>query len=450
VYRWLSRLDVDYAVLFGILTRVWRLGAGPVTLLLIAARFTPELQGYYYTFYNLLALQIFVELGLGTVVVQFASHEWARLELDEQGRLVGDPKALSRLASLAQESLRWYARVAGIAAVSLGLGGWVFFSRKATTGIEWLGPWLALCAYTALQLLLVPLWSLLEGCNQVVHTYFFRFVQSVVNSVALWLALLLGAELWTGPLAGAAVLAWAALFLRWRYRRFLRTLRDPVQGPRIHWRTEIWPMQWRIALTWLSGYLIFSLFTPVLFYFHGPALAGQMGMTWSLIDTLSMTAFTFVATKVPRFGMLIARREYQKLDHLFFRSLLLAMIVACVGASLIWAGVYGLDAAAHPLAERLLKPTPTGLFLVATVLNQITFAMAVYLRAHKREPYLTILVAGALLATVFTLTLGRQFGAVGVGAGFLVVNSLILVPAVMIFLRRRDKWHAWPAESLAK
>ncbi|MBA3016726.1 MAG: hypothetical protein FP811_00965, partial [Desulfobacteraceae bacterium] len=99
--HFLRRLEVDRAVFFGLLTRIWQICAGPVTAILIATRFTPELQGYYYTFASLLALQIFVELGLGTVIIQFASHEWSKLGFDSSGQIVGDSTALSRLKGIA-------------------------------------------------------------------------------------------------------------------------------------------------------------------------------------------------------------------------------------------------------------------------------------------------------------------------------------------------------------
>src|SRR3990172_2856854 len=81
----LYRFDVDRAVSFGLLRRGWNFCSEPVTAILIATKFTPELQGYYYTFATILALQVFVELGLGTVIVQFASHEWSKLNLDKSG-----------------------------------------------------------------------------------------------------------------------------------------------------------------------------------------------------------------------------------------------------------------------------------------------------------------------------------------------------------------------------
>ena len=68
------RLEVDKAVFYGLLSKLWSLCSGPVTAIIIATKFTPEIQGYYYTFATILALQVFIELGLGKVILQFASH----------------------------------------------------------------------------------------------------------------------------------------------------------------------------------------------------------------------------------------------------------------------------------------------------------------------------------------------------------------------------------------
>ncbi|MBT6902530.1 MAG: hypothetical protein HOA32_16150, partial [Nitrospina sp.] len=80
--KFLRWIEVDRAVAFAILVKVWSLFAGPVTLYLISIYLSPEIQGFYYTFLSLIALQSFVELGFYIVITQFASHEWASLELD--------------------------------------------------------------------------------------------------------------------------------------------------------------------------------------------------------------------------------------------------------------------------------------------------------------------------------------------------------------------------------
>ena len=91
---------VDRAIAYALLSKLWLLFAGPITLYLISLYLTPEMQGFYYTFLSLVALQVFIELGFYVVITQFASHEWAHLSFDDSGSIIGDPAALSRLVSL--------------------------------------------------------------------------------------------------------------------------------------------------------------------------------------------------------------------------------------------------------------------------------------------------------------------------------------------------------------
>ena len=69
-------------------------------------------------------------------------------------------------------------------------------------------------------------------------------------------------------------------------------------------------MQWRIAISWLAGYFVFQLFTPVLFHYHGAVVAGQMGMTLNVSNALLTTSLTLIAAKTPEFGKLIAGRNW--------------------------------------------------------------------------------------------------------------------------------------------
>ena len=56
-------------------TRLVTLAAAPVTLLLVMTRLVPAEQGVYFIFVNAFALSQLFEIGVGSLVVQYASHE---------------------------------------------------------------------------------------------------------------------------------------------------------------------------------------------------------------------------------------------------------------------------------------------------------------------------------------------------------------------------------------
>jgi O-antigen/teichoic acid export membrane protein len=433
---------MDRAVLYAILARTWGFAAGPVSALLIAVKFTPTIQGFYYTFGSILALQTFAELGIGFAITQFASHEWSKLRIGENRRIEGDPNSLSRLASLAQIAIKWYSIAAVIVIVGLSIGGYVFFSQSSSQNVSWKLPWISLCVFTGINLFTIAIWSLLEGCNQVSNVYFYRFFQGLLGSLAAWTAIFLGADLWTASIVSLAGLIYASLFLRRNYREFFKSLLlIKREGVRLRWLTDILPFQWRIALSWVSGYFAFFLFTPVLFHYHGPVLAGQMGMTWALCGALSSLGSAWLSPRVPQFGMMVAQKRYAEMDRLFWRLTIIVTGITILGAMAIWLLVFGLNYYDSFLARRLLPPLPTALFLITAIIHTASLPMSTYMRAHKKEPLLFLSVLAGCLVGLSTWLLGKFFAALGMAVGYLTIYAIIFPFIVFVWQRCRIRWH---------
>lgn len=437
----LEYAGLDQAVVFTLLTKVSQAAAGIVSLLLIAKFFAPDIQGFYYTFSSLLALQAFVELGLYVVIVNVTSHEWSKLSIEASGAITGDAAALSRLSSLARFIAQWYAGVSVLFILGVGIAGHVFFSQSQAAGVAWQGPWWTVVGLAAVQLWLMPILSLLEGCNQVVSLNRFRLGQTLSEAFTIWILLAAGAGLWVAVGAQAARVVAVLVFLLTRYRRFFRSLLASAGQERIRWRQEIWPMQWRLALQGSVNYLMFSLFTPVMFHYHGPVTAGRMGMTLQITGMVQSMAIAWVQTKVPRFGMMVARRDYAELDRTWWQASKLSVGFAIAGSLSIWLVVLVLDQLGVGFASRILGPTPTALFLTAYGLMLISYCHSAYLRAHAREPFLVLGVSGGILIGGLVFLFGSRYGPTGAAAAFAAVAALFVVPiSTVIWMRRRVEW----------
>ena len=435
---------IERATFYAMASRLWGSAAGLLTAVLVAWFFTPELQGYYFTFLSLLTLQTFAELGFGELLQQFVSHEWAKTASTDPGER---ERSLSRLAALFRFSLRWYGGVALLLGAGLGIAGSVYF-RTFSNGsdgrtISWELAWWIAVAVTALSVLLTPWYSLLEGANRVERVHGVRLGQGLASRIAGFLAIPFGFGLFTiavtrivSFLVGISGLGREALGIARRLRR------APVSREAISYRSELWPLQWKFALSWLSGYLLYSLFTPVLFAFHGPELAGRMGMTAAAATAISSAAFAVMATKVPRLAILAAGRDYPAMDTLFRRATVSSVLVSAAGAALFLSFLALARRLDLELAKRFLPTLETSLFLSALVLQQVRFAMGSYLRAHKAEPFALLSVLEGLGAVPLLTLLGRDFGALGMILGFLGLTTITLVPAFHIFERCRRSWHA--------
>lgn len=443
--RFLRRFGIDRAVGYTLLSRGWAAGAGFVNLFLITRLLSREQQGFYYTFGSILALTVFFELGLGYVLMQFASHERARLEWTAEGTLEGDPEAKARLASLLRMSLLWYTVMGLLILATLLPAGLYFFGVHAPKNviIDWQKPWVWVVLLTSVSLSLTPLFSIIEGCGLVAEIISLQFVQNVLGSLVNWFVLWHHGALYAAPLGNTLALLWTLYWL-WRTKRpLLRDLASTAKlGGGISWRREIWPFQWRMAVSGASGYFIFQLFNPILFAYHGAVAAGQMGLCLNVMAAISGISLGWISTKSATFGALIAKRDFAQMDRLFFPCLWQSWAVVCLGALCFWLGGSYLHAIHHRLSLRILDPLPLGLLVLTAVVNHLIFAQALYLRAHKQEPFLWLSVTGACLVGALSYLLGRPFGPTGMMAGYFAVTLIVgLGAGSWVFLRKREEWH---------
>ena len=439
-------LGLDAAIVFTVLARGWSSLSGLVTLALIAHFLSPAEQGYYYTFYPLVNLQIIFELGFSVVILQTASHEAAHLRFTENEAVTGPRVHAARLASTLGKAVRWYSTAALLLLAVLLPAGALFFSRHVTPGqtVHWLGPWVLAAVATTATFQIDPVFSFLEGCGFVPQVARARLAQAITGSVLGWLALRLHHGLFApGCMIGGQALA-GACFLFTRSRLLRGLLRMKIQpDERVSWRADIWPFQWRMAVSWVCGYFTFQLFTPVLFAHAGAVEAGRMGMSLNIAGALSTIAIAWMNTKAAPFGQMIARQQFSALDRSFRRALTQSSAIHILGATLVF--VTALVLAAHhvPLAARLLAPLPFAMLLAGSIGNNVVSAEAMYLRAHKQEKFMINSIVGALYTVPMVWLLGTRLGSVGIAGGYLAGTLVIgLGFGTYTFFKYRRQWHA--------
>jgi hypothetical protein len=442
-YKLPHAIGLDRAIAFTVLGRAVQ-GLGSVgSVLLIVHFLTKAEQGYYYMLWSLVALQNVFELGFSFVILQVAAHERAHLEFHEDGKITGSEAAHARLASLLQRAVRWYATAAVIMAVVLMVGGARFFSlhQQPQTPEMWVVPLRVTVLACAITFSIGPVLSFLEGCGQVAQVARMRFFQSAVSVSASWTALLSHHGLFSPAmvLLGQGLVASILLFSR--RRLLVPLLRIPVGGRGISWRREVWPFQWKIAVSWLCDYFIFQLFTPVLFAFRGPVEAGRMGLSMNVVLQLSAMMLAWMTTKAAPFGSLIAKRDTPQLDRMFFRSLRQSLLLFGAAASLVLAGVLAAPYIVPKISQRI-EDWPIFLLLLLTALSShVVQSEAIYLRAHKCEPFLVQSMVIAACTAASVVVFARTSGALGVSLAYFVVLGVGgVISATAIFRTKRSQW----------
>jgi hypothetical protein len=439
-------LGLDGAIAYTFLARAVSIAGSTVTVLLIASFLSPIEQGYYYTLSSLVALQMVFELGFSFVIQQLAAHECVHLELHTDGSVSGDPVAHARLASTLQLSVRWYIAAAVAMGAILAPFGMVFFAREAVAGaaqVVWRGPWLLAIAAAMVGLWVGPFYSFLDGCGEVRGVAALRLRQVVAGMALAWTAMLLHHGLYSPALMIFGQHGVGLLYLA-GHRRFLTgLLRHPARCTAVSWSREVWPFQWRIAVSWMCSYFTIQAFIPILFALRGPREAGQMGMSLSITGYMTGLVLPWITTKATPFGRLIAQGQFQGLDRLFMHTLGQAMAVFAMIALAADAGAALLTVVAPKLAARMIPPQLFAVLVLAAGANCVVQSLATLLRSFKREPFLLQSLAVASLTLLLAVLTTPRWGNTGVTLSYLTATAGIALPsALTIFAHARRRYLA--------
>lgn len=434
-------LGLDRAIAFTVFGRCFTALASAVSVVLISRLMSPVQQGYYYAIWSLCALQIVFELGFSFVILQVAAHERACLELSCAGTLQGDIHAIKRLAGLLRTVQRWYLFAAVAMVVVLLLWGFHFFNARPSQGVDWQLPWVLAVVASAMTFQIAPTISFIEGCGYVADVAAQRLIQTVAGSITGWAAVFLRHGLYA-PGCIIGVQAISGLWLFYRHRRLLiQLLREDSKGHTISWRREILPFQWRVALSWLCGFVPNTLFTPLLFAVRGPIEAGKMGLSMNISLSLGIIGLSWMTTKSAPFGNLVARGEGAQLDKLFFRTLKQSTALVGTGAVIIFLCIRIIEQLYPSIGHRMVGQGVFFFLLLTTVCNHVVQSEALYLRSHKTEPFLRLSLVIAVLLTVSAWIAVRWAGSLGVAVSYFLCTGITAsIGGTVIFATKRRSW----------
>ena len=443
-------IGIDKAIAYSSGARIVQGIAGAVSVIIISAFLSGVEQGFYFTFGSIVALQVFFELGLTGIITQYVAHEASHLTLNGKAEYEGDDQYKSRLASLIHFCVKWYAVLALLVFLFLLLVGFVYFSNYGSEhdSVSWEIPWILICVGTALKLFQSPFNSIYMGVGKVKEMSEIGFWQQMIVPVSTWLGHAFGFKLYViGISYLLSVILWQLYIHYSRLDHIVLNLWKDKITYRVNYIKEIFPFQWRIAISWISGYFIFQLFTPVLFATDGAVVAGQMGLTMTVIGAIQSLSLSWINTKVPVFSEKIALKKYLELDKLFNKSMIQMTSITSILFLLLFISLLFLDYFqltindSGLLRERFLPFFPLFLMIFSASLNNIVSGWATYLRCHKKEPLLVFSVVCGIACCLSTMIFGNLYGLHGITIGYFAIIFVTTPWVYSIFRKKKKQWH---------
>lgn len=400
--------------------RIFQIGAFGTTSLLMPITVDEVELGVYFVFLNLVAAQLLFELGLSQALLQVASH------VDDLTSAQSNP-LLNWLSVVYRKiSCRFL-----FFSITFGAAYLYFFIPSGYQYVIIL--WAIIAASISVNLAVSYKFTLIESQGLVSHASKGRLVTLLFSSLVTWGLLCLDFGL-LSVVIGYLVMSLTAII--WLDKNFCLSCSDYSRfNDENEFVKEIKRIQHKFALSYIGGYLSFNAVIPIIFALNGPVDAGRVGLALALFSSVTILASSFVAAKNQLLAKLISSQDFFDLNITFNKCLALTFFTGVTLIFAVFFGIYALDFFGFEFTKKIIDFNFLIMIALASLANALTYSLAIYVRAHKVEPFVILSCLNALGTLIF-VTLGAHFGAGWAATGYSFLSIFWALPfTFIIFLK---------------
>jgi O-antigen/teichoic acid export membrane protein len=176
---------------------------------------------------------------------------------------------------------------------------------------------------------------------------------------------------------------------------------------------------------------------PIIFYFKGPIEAGRMGVTFSIIMTISFFSQSWLISKTPIFGYMAANKKNKELNSSFRKLVMDVTKIYLILAILFLIFIILINSSNLNISERFLGSLPSLCLIIAFLFSTLAACCNEYNRIHKSESLSHINVLSGFLTLLFILIYAKEYSIMLVCLSFMIVTVLT---SLFVFYSLRLKY----------
>tara|TARA_B100000902_G_scaffold394136_1_gene449819 strand:+ start:3382 stop:4713 length:1332 start_codon:yes stop_codon:yes gene_type:complete len=431
---------IDKKISIFLYSKIFSYLAYPFTLFLLIKHLSPEQQGYYYTFYTLLTFSIFLELGLGIILTNMASHEFSKLSWSPNNTLQGDKDSLDRAKSLVKKTILWHLILIALFIVLAIPIGMLFFSEISE---KLFFSWVLVVLAFSPGLILSPLLSILQGFQKIKEVQTVIFLQTFLSIIMFWIGLSLGFGVDCLAIQFFTQHIISTTFIFLRYNDLIISSLTSYNSA-LSWRKEILPLQIKTGVASAVGYLSLNFMIPFVMKFFGPETAGKLGMSIRISEIVSIVCLAWTNTRVPQMGKLISRKDKNEFLNLFkftLRSICLTGFLLLSGIFIIFIVLDQI--ALNQFLNRVLSINLILMLLIGYYMFAISNYLSMTIRSFKAEKMIfpNIIAVLIYLNSIILSYIHNDYRFLILA--FLIVNSLVLLPFAIKNIKKTINLYNW-------
>ncbi len=401
-----------------------------VTLYFITQYLTPEQQGWYYTFLSFSALVYLFDFGLSMALVHTSAIEFSKLKWGLHGSIVGENHKI--FEDFINIAFYKYIKIAFLyLLIILPFGILYFYLSQSSQNIFWFIPWIIHSISAALSLLCFPFIYIIEGSGNIREIYKLKIFQISIGTILCCLLIYLSYPLFAASMIllslSLSTLLWLAIFRK----NNLTLVAQPNSD--YNWKDSISSFKNKVGLTFLGSYLFTQVYTPILFYYDEPSLAGKFGLSLAIANMIGIISSSWLTVSIPKMTKAVAENEF-KMFKILFRESFFKSLAFLIFSLISVCSLYLFFENNHIISRLLEFKSFAGILAIIFLMHLIN-SIVIYLRCFKKEPLVNIHFACSIVTLLLGLFMIPLYSVNGLILIIILIQAFIALPISINKLR---------------
>lgn len=402
--------DTFWVVVFQLL----KILNGLISVLLIPFFLSINEQGIWFLILSFGSIILLFSASQNSIVVIFGAHEFRNLKIDKL-EILGTKNDINNLYSFLLFSNKFFIRILFFL-ILVVVGFFYFFVEPEDINynvVFWLYM-IGLSFYSVNFSIL----SYLESFNIVKYSYMLKSFLMSFLILLMVIFLINDFGIYSLSLSFLISMFLSTIYLFYKFRNIIKSSLNNIV-PFEKTKQKIFLNYFKKnSFSMVSGFLLFQVYTPLVYYYKGSELSGKVGLSIALFTALFAVSIAVLQAKIPNVIKLIAIKEYREAYEIYFNS---AKKVFFIYIIFLIFGIYLLfyvdifDA----YKVRLVGITSFFVLSISWFLQLVVYILVTYIRCFKRELFIVPTIVSIIYIFISTIIILSQFSVEYIFSGLL-------------------------------
>ena len=399
------------------------LGIG--TIFIIVFTLSPNMQGWYYTMLSIASLYVLFEFGLSNLLIfksanYFSKLKWSKDVVD------GDKDIIEEFYKFFKSSTLLYVYISIMSFfIIYPIGSYVLEKNNPSEVINnWKNIWFLLILFTSLNLASTSVLHIYEGAGKIREIYLLRTAQQITGVLITWLLLTNNFEVIS---LLALPISCLSIFIIWLYvygREVRVIIKSNISFNAYDWRKYIGHLRLQIGFSTISLYIITQTIVPFVFYFTSPVLAGQIALTITACNMLSLVCISWIQQNIPLYSSLTASNNIMLFNRLFTKNALQSIALYFISLITIFFIIFHIDP--FSIMQRFASMDLFVYLAIYFFIYHMLVILVNYSRVYLNDKLYLTLIASSVIH-VFVMIAGLTYYDVEITVGLIGISLFLFI-----------------------